>query len=184
MVMNGYSGVRAFEDIAYIIFDHSEVPLKSPIDATYQELPYARLFKGGLEAFMRTSWRPESTNVAFTSKPAYTMGSHSDFDVNTFIIYKEGNLSPDTGVYDNYWGQRHYFNYQKNTVSHNNLLVVDPDRPDEPRKLSKSVDPGGVEKVSNRTFGAVTKFGLTDAFLHDPKANWTDILDFQTNEKL
>ena len=179
----GYSGLEEFKYIANILFDQPMAKELDPQRASYQELPYGRLFPGGREALMRTSFRGASTNAAFTAKPTFTMTSHSDYDVNTFMIYKMGNLAPDSGVYDAYEGQSNYFKYQKNTVAHNNLLIVDPRHPDEPRKLGNTPDPGGVERISHRTFGAVTRFGLTDAFVHDPAADWSKILDFGTTEK-
>jgi hypothetical protein len=183
MTTTGYAGLGELENIANVIYDRPLQEAKNPQAASYEELPYARLFPGGKEAVMRTSFRPESTCVGFTSKNAYTMTSHSDFDVNTFMIYKMGNLAPDSGVYDAYYGQSSYLHYQKNTVAHNNILVVDPKRPDEPRKLSRAADPGGTELVSNRAFGAITPFGLTDAFLHNAHAHWTKILDFKTTRE-
>ncbi len=180
MTTTGYAGLGELEHIANAIYDHPLQPAKDPRTASYEELPYARFFPGGKEAVMRTSFRPESTAVGFTAKNAYTMTSHSDFDVNTFMIYKKGNLAPDSGVYDAYQGQHNYLNYQKNTTAHNNVLIIDPREPDAPRKLARSVDPGGVELVSKRTFGAVNRWGFKDAFLHDTRAHWTQILDFQT----
>ena len=183
MTTTGYAGLEELEHIANAIYDRPLQQAKDPKTASYEELPYARFFPGGKEAVMRTSFRPESTCVGFTAKNAYTMTSHSDFDVNTFMIYKRGNLAPDSGVYDAYEGQYNYFQYQKNTTAHNDILIIDPSRPNEPRKLSRAVDPGGVELVSKRTFGAVNNRGFKDAFLHDEMAHWTQILDFKTTKK-
>ncbi|MBI5415711.1 MAG: hypothetical protein HZA29_02740 [Candidatus Omnitrophica bacterium] len=182
MTTTGYAGLEELEHIANAIYDHPLQPAKNPQTASYEELPYARFFPGGKEAVMRTSFRPESTCVGFTSKNAYTMTSHSDFDVNTFMIYKRGNLVPDSGVYDAYEGQYNYFQYQKNTTAHNDILIIDPSRPDEPRKLGGKPDPGGIELISKRTFGAVNNRGFKDAFLHDARAHWTQVLDFKTTK--
>ncbi|MBI5150101.1 MAG: hypothetical protein HZA28_04935 [Candidatus Omnitrophica bacterium] len=182
MTTTGYAGLEELENIANTIYDHPLQQAQNPQTASYEELPYARFFPGGKEAVMRTSFRPESTCVGFTAKNAYTMTSHSDFDVNTFMIYKKGNLAPDSGVYDAYQGQHNYLNYQKNTTAHNDILIIDPAKPDDPRKLSRAVDPGGVELVSKRTFGAVNNWGFKDAFLHDARAHWTQILDFKTTK--
>lgn len=183
MTTTGYAGLEDLEHIANAIYDRPLQHAKDPRMASYEELPYARFFPGGKEAVMRTSFRPESTCVGFTAKNAYTMTSHSDFDVNTFMIYKKGNLAPDSGVYDAYQGQHNYLNYQKNTTAHNNVLIIDTSKPDDPRKLARSVDPGGVELVSKRAFGAVNSKGPKDAFLHDPRAHWTQILDFKTTKE-
>ncbi len=180
MTMTGYSGLKELKDIANVIYDNPVQATKDPRSASYEELPYGRFFPGGKEAVMRTSFRPESTAVGFTARNAYTMTSHGDFDVNTFTIYKRGNLAPDSGVYDAYAGQKNYFKYQKNTTAHNDILIINPSTPDGPRKLSRSPDPGGVELVSKRVFGAVNSRGAKDAFLHDVRAHWTQILEFKT----
>jgi len=176
----GYRGMKGLGAIARILFDDPTDGVKDLRDASYDNLPLARLFPGGNEAYMRTGWFGKPTCVGFRSSPAYTKTSHGDFDVNTFVIYKDGVLSPDSGVYDAYAGQKSYFQYQKNTTAHNNLIVIDPKRPDGPIKLSGATDPGGTERVFTRSFGAPSRFGIKDVFLHNENADWADIIDFKT----
>jgi hypothetical protein len=177
----GYGGMSELREIANILFDDPFLREGDLRTADYKDLPLARLFPGGNEAYMRTGWFYKPVVVGFRTTPSYTKTSHGDFDVNTFVIYKDGVLSPDSGVYDTASGQTSYFYYQKNTVAHNNILVVDPFDIDGPRKLARlAADPGGVDRVFTRTFGAPSQFGLEDAFLHNPYANWADIVAFKT----
>jgi len=180
----GFGGMGELKPIADILFDDLnsiEVELGK---ASYEDIPLARFFPGGNEAYMRTGWFNKPVVAGFRSSPAYTKTSHGDFDVNTFVIYKDGVISPDSGVYDAYSGQSNYFGYQKNTVAHNDILVINPFMPDDPKKLSgMKPDPGGVNRVFTRTFGAPSRFGLDDSFLHNPHANWAKIIDFKTTPK-
>jgi len=180
LTMIGRRGMKNLSGIAKILFDNPDEKEKDLRQAKYRDLPYARFFPGGNEVYMRTGWFNSPVCVGFRSSPAYTKTSHGDFDVNTFVVYKDGVLSGDSGVYDVYTGQKNYFCYQKNTVAHNDILVVDPLTPDAPRKAGGTPDPGGVDHVSTRTFGAPSRFGLHNVFLHNPKANWAKIIDFKT----
>ena len=125
---------------------------------------------------MRSDWTGDAACAGFRVSPAYTKTSHGDFDVNTFILYRKGVLSPDSGIYDINNGQLSYTHYQKNTVAHNNLLIVDPNNPNNPTKLSGGVaDPGGTELITTRTFGLDYGRGLQTIFLHNASAEWGDI---------
>lgn len=180
----GYQGMGELDAIGKILFEDLNLKTKSLKDATYEDLPFARLFTGGNEAYMRTGWINKPACIGFRSSPAYTKTSHGDFDVNTFVIYKDGVLSPDSGLYDAYAGQNNYFRYQKNTGAHNDIVVINPSAPDEPRKLvGGTPDPGGVECVSTRTFGCPSKWGIDNSFLHNPGADWAKIIDFKTTSR-
>jgi hypothetical protein len=177
-----YSTMAEIVSIANILFYDPNSTATDPKTATYSELPFARLFPAGNEVYMRSGWTGDAACAGFRVSPAYTKTSHGDFDVNTFILYRKGNLAPDTGVYDttDTPSQVNYINYQKNTVAHNDILIIDPNSPDEPRKLSNSVDPGGTDLVSTRTFGLDYGHGLDTIFLHSPDAHWGDITKFET----
>jgi hypothetical protein len=181
LTMRDYDSVDGIMPLAIFLYDDPEIGPLPISQASYDEMPLGIHFPGGNEAYMRTGWLNAPACAGFRSSPAYTKTSHGDFDVNTFVIYKEGVLSPDSGVYDVYSGQGNYFRYQKNTVAHNDILVVNPIFPDEPKKLTGGTpDPGGVERVFTRTFGAPSRFGIDDVFLHNRTANWADIIDFRT----
>ncbi len=181
MTNNYFGSITQLYQISKLLFYDQNAPVKDPTAATYDELPYDRHFDGGNEAYMRTGWGSKSAIVGFRSKPAFTMTSHSDFDVNTFVIYRDGPLSVDSGTYDAYQQQKNYFQYQKNTVAHNNLLVIDPADPDGPKKLSLSADPGGTDSRSTRTFSAPNFFSNSVFVEKNPTANWADIIKFESH---
>ncbi len=181
MTNNYYNSINSLATVTKLLYYDETASQKDPTTATYAELPFDRHFAGGNEAYMRTGWGPKAAIVGFRSKPAFTMTSHSDFDVNTFVIHRDGGpLAPDSGVYDAYEQQKNYFEYQKNTIAHNNLLIIDPANPDGPKKLSNSTDPGGTDLRTSRTFSAPTFSG--SAFVEkDPTANWADITKFESH---
>jgi uncharacterized repeat protein (TIGR01451 family) len=172
-----YSGLNP---IASILFYDPNAPASDPQIATYSELPFAKYFPGGNNVYMRTGWTGNDTIAGLRANPAYTMTSHSDFDANTFLIYRKGNLSPDSGIYDAYANQSSYMNYQKQTYAHNDMLVIDPANPNGPTNISGFLNPGGTDYVSTKTFSDATPFGNQYAFVHNSKANWGDIVKFVT----
>lgn len=181
LISNEYYGsIPNMGAIASILFYDPQALAKNPQTATWNELPYAIHFPGGNEVYMRSGWTGNSAMVGFRTSPAYTKTSHGDFDVNTFVIYRKGVLSPDSGVYDAYAGQKSYFGYQKKTVAHNDILVIDPQKPDYPDRGLSTPDPGGIERISTRTFSAPSRFGINDVFVHNPNTNWGDIIAFKT----
>jgi hypothetical protein len=182
---NEYYGFwNSFKPIATLLFYDPASPAADPRQAGYEALPYAKLFPGGNEVYMRSSWNGNAAMACFRATPAFTKTSHGDFDVNTFVLYRRGNLAPDSGVYDVYQGQKNYFGYQKNTVAHNNILVIDPSKPDAPKKFNANPDPGGTELVTTRTFGRLhRKFNdPSNTFLYNDRADWGDIISFETTK--
>lgn len=180
-----YNGISDFENISSLLFYDPAAAVADPRQATYDELPFAKHFPGGNEVYMRSSWGNDAAMACFRSTPAFTKTAHGDFDVNTFMLYRKGNLAPDSGVYDSYWGQTNYFAYQKNTVAHNDMLIIDPTKPDAPTKLSSSKpDPGGTELVSTRNFSGLNPAfpQIANTFLLNSKANWGDIVAFETQK--
>lgn len=181
MTNNYYNSINSLATVTKLLYYDETAPQKNPATATYAELPFDRHFAGGNEAYMRTGWGPKATIIGFRSKPVFTMTSHGDFDVNTFVIHRDGGpLAPDSGVYDAYEQQKNYIGYQKNTVAHNNLLIIDPANPDGPIKLSNNSDPGGTDLRSCRTFSAPSSFANAVFVEKDPTANWADITKFET----
>lgn len=171
-----------FKAIATLLFYDPSLPAADPRRASYEDLPYAKLFPGGNEVYMRSSWDGNAAMACFRVTPAFTKTAHGDFDVNTFILYRRGNLAPDSGVYDVYQGQTSYIGYQKNTVAHNDILIIDPSKPDEPKKFKSNPDPGGTELVTTRTFGRLHRKWHTasNTFLFNDRADWGDIVSFET----
>ena len=93
------------------------------------ELPNTRYF-GSPNGLMvaRTGWKdgidaPEA--VAFMKIGEQWAANHHHLDAGTFQIYYKGILATDTGIYDAY-GTSHDVNWNKETISHNGLLIYDP----------------------------------------------------------
>ena len=57
-----------------------------------------------------------------------TTANHEHSDAGNFMIYYKGILTADTGWYDQY-GSMHNKYYHQATVSHNSLLVYNPNKP-------------------------------------------------------
>lgn len=180
-----YNYITDFENISTLLFYDPTASAADPRQATYDALPFAKHFPGGNEVYMRSSWGENAAMACFRSTPAFTKTSHGDFDVNTFVLYRRGNLAPDSGVYDAYQGQSNHYAYQKNTIAHNDMLIIDPAKPDTPTKLSSSKpDPGGTELVSTKNFSGLNPSfpQIANTFLLNSKANWGDIVAFETQK--
>jgi hypothetical protein len=175
-----YNLIDGFEYICDVLFYDPLAPDKDPKTATYSELPYAKYFPDGNNVYMRTGWTGSDVVAGLRVNPAYTMTSHSDFDANTFVIYRKGNISPDSGIYDAYANQSSYFSYQKQTYSHNDILVIDPADPNGPTNISGFLNPGGTDYATTKTFSSPAPLGNQYTFVHNSKANWGDIIKFVT----
>lgn len=94
------------------------------------ELPLTRLF-GSPSGMMiaRTGFNEgvEQPDVIAWAKIGETyVGNHAHLDSGSFQIYYKGQLAWDNGRYDAF-GSLHDSNYSKETISHNSLLIYDPD---------------------------------------------------------
>lgn len=94
------------------------------------ELPYTRLF-GSPNGLMiaRTGFsvgveKPDA--IAWAKIGETYTGNHAHLDSGSFQIYYKGPLAWDNGRYDRF-GSAHDGNYSKETISHNSLLIYDPD---------------------------------------------------------
>lgn len=97
---------------------------------TRDTLPLTRLF-GSPNGLMvaRTGFHEgvEQPDVIVTAKIGETYaGNHAHLDSGHFMIYYKGQLAWDNGRYDAF-GSEHDSNYAKETISHNSLLIYDPD---------------------------------------------------------
>ncbi len=103
-------------------------PYVDPLPRT--ELPLTRLF-GSPNGMMiaRTGFNlgVEQPDVIVRAKIGETYtGNHAHLDSGHFQIYYKGQLAWDNGRYDSF-GSAHDGNYAKETISHNSLLIYDPD---------------------------------------------------------
>jgi heparinase II/III-like protein len=107
-------------------------------EAPLDELPLSRIFRDKGLVLARTGWAWDGpsapdTWLAFSNGDYY--GDHDHYDVNSFQIYRKGELAIDSGRYDDDWDffdqpekikQSQFFNYYQRTIAHNTLLVDDP----------------------------------------------------------
>lgn len=94
------------------------------------ELPLTRLFNspvGMMIARTGVNQGVEQPDVVVTAKIGeYYAGNHAHLDSGNFMIYYKGQLAWDNGRYDAF-GSAHDGNYAKETISHNSLLIYDPE---------------------------------------------------------
>lgn len=184
-----YDETAAYKNVVDLMYKDDGLPSSDPKTATYAQLPYAKKFSGAKEVYMRSSFGTDSVIACLRTSPHLTKTSHGSWDTNTFLIYRKGNLAMDSGVYDDGLGehnlQTNSIGYQRNTVAHNNILVVDPASPDTPLKLPMTgyiygtPDPGGIDRIWSKTFGA-PNLGLT--YLHNAQTEGGSIPIFETRE--
>lgn len=95
-----------------------------------EDLPYTRMF-GSPNGLMvaRTGMNDgvgASDAIAWAKIGEEYVANHAHLDSGSFQIYYKGPLAWDFGSYDRY-GSPHDANYAKETISHNSLLIYDPD---------------------------------------------------------
>ncbi len=119
--------------ITLLVFDPN-MPYAYPDDeGKVRPLSYATKYP--LTAvFARTSWRSGvngETAVVFMNGQEKLVGDHDHdhSDIGHFSIYYKGTLTAQGGTYQGEtggWGNNHYFNYYRRSVSHNCITVYDP----------------------------------------------------------
>jgi heparin/heparan-sulfate lyase len=129
------SGETAVDKQMYsILFNDLDVKRK-PI----QELPLSRYFASPLgQMIARTGWddgknmvdKQSPVAVALMKIGEYNYGNHDHRDIGSFQMYYKGSLAIDSGIYqgtEGSYGDPPQVNYTKATISHNCVLVYDPD---------------------------------------------------------
>ena len=76
---------------------------------------------------VRSQWNDPSSAAVFMKIGERTTANHEHADVGTFQIFYKGLYTGDSGIYSDY-GSTHWRYYHTQTVAHNGLLIVDPDR--------------------------------------------------------
>lgn len=104
--------------------------------APLENLPLTKYFPEpvGAEMIARTGWDlykyNSPTAIVHMRIGQYYWGAHQHKDFGTFQIYYKGNLTGDSGLYQESsssdYGSSHWKNYYRSTIAHNGLLIYDP----------------------------------------------------------
>jgi heparin/heparan-sulfate lyase len=114
----------AFERVFQLLFRRPGLRGKPPTD-----LPLTKYFAEPIgDITMRTGWTlgPNSRDALIDMRIGqYFFGNHQRKDFGTFQVYYRGALAISSGLYARY-GSDHWKFYYHPTISHNGLLVLDP----------------------------------------------------------
>lgn len=96
-------------------------------------LPLTRYFNEPLGSMVaRTGWSDEissNTVVAEMKVGVYNFANHQHLDAGNFQIYYKGPLAINSGIYQGVngsYGSEHFVNYYQRSISHNTMLVNNP----------------------------------------------------------
>lgn len=114
----------AIEDIWYVLFYN---PYLQALPA--DELPLTRYFPYPCSNMIaRTGWYETNSVITVFKASEYQFNNHQHLDAGQFQIYYKGALAIDSGLYQGRLGgyaSKHDLNYNKRTIAHNCLLVLD-----------------------------------------------------------
>lgn len=108
---------------------------KNAKSSNISSLPLTKYFPEpiGGEIIARTGWDLSGKNsqdaVVQMRIGGYYFGNHQHKDFGTFQIYYKGNLTGDSGQYEdrsNPTTEGHWRSYYRSTIAHNGLLIFDP----------------------------------------------------------
>ena len=136
LMKENYQSVMKNQPMLWVLlFDPDVKPMP------HNDLPLTR-YRGGTVASMivRTGWNLglRSTAAVVELKGAgYHFNNHRHLDAGSFEIYYRGALAAEPGGYGRY-GTEYDFGYNKRSISHNVMLVYDPNE-----KSKRDVNDGG-----------------------------------------
>lgn len=108
---------------------------EKPESTSLSDLPLTKYFPSpiGGEMIARTGWNLSGSNaqdaIVHMRIGEYYFGNHQHKDFGTFQIYYKGNLTGDSGQYEdrsNPTTEGHWRSYYRSTIAHNGLLIYDP----------------------------------------------------------
>jgi hypothetical protein len=115
----------------------------APRAPSFRTLPLAMRMGAGStdQIVLRSGWDEYATQITIVAGDHFT--DHQHFDKGHFLIYRRGGLAVDGGAYDHlYKAGGHWNEYASRSLSHNTLLVVDPDE-----QLPKGYSNDGGQRV-------------------------------------
>ena len=109
-------------------------------------LPAAHCFRGAVPGILyRTGWNfgPDSDDTVVALRGAgWYFCNHQHPDAGSFQIFRRGALAFDLGLYG-FYGTAYDMGYNKRSISHNTMLVFDPDERCYALSDGSSVNDGG-----------------------------------------
>jgi len=120
------SGTGEFTAVEHLIFNNPEIS----DDKSYREMPKTKYFpepKGMMIA--RSSWDEgigSNSAVAMMKISTDYVSYHQNHDAGSFQLYYKGMLAQDQGQYARTDNDQ-YYAHNTNTISHNSILIYDPD---------------------------------------------------------
>ena len=122
----GVSWAKGYIPVQFLILNHPEVKPSQNFD----HLPLTRFFPEPLASMIaRTGWEfgPDSRSAVVEMKSGhYNRHDHQHMDAGAFQIFYRAPLAVDIGVYG-HWGGHYDFTFAKRTISHNAMLIYDPE---------------------------------------------------------
>ncbi len=119
-------------EVFHLIFREPNLP-----QSDFSQLPLTKYFAEPIgDMVMRTGWNmwkndnPGNDALIFMRLGGTYFHGHQHRDMGTFQIYYKGPLATVSGVYqssDTHSGTDHWKSYYHQTISHNGLLIFDPD---------------------------------------------------------
>lgn len=139
-----------FQETLHFIFREPAVEKRS-----FNELGLTKFYDYPMgEMTARTGWDISSQSddtIMFMRIGGIYFHSHNHRDMGTFQIYHKGPLATTSGIYqssDTHSGTEHWKNYYQQTLSHNGLLIFDPDE-EMVAEAYRSVNDGGQRMPNN-----------------------------------
>lgn len=182
---NPYFGdVIDVHDVSDLIFMDETWTTTNIKTATNSQKAYDFIAPNGGEIISRSSWGDNATIFNFNADVQFTPNSHWDYSTNDISIYRRGNLSKSSGLYDATDGQFNYMQYQKTTNAHNSLLIINSSNPNGPKKLGGAAvwDPGGTEDVGSYRFSGSGSAFIRNNPFGSTKAEWARMNKYETHD--
>ncbi|MBN8215442.1 MAG: discoidin domain-containing protein [Spirochaetes bacterium] len=128
------AGVGAWNPLLFLLLNDPSLEAAPSLAS----LPLARSFGPPHgNQLVHTGWNPGASSpdaVVLMKGAGIHFNNHQHADAGSFQIYYRGLLAADLGLYG-YYGTPYDMNFNKRSVAHNTLLVVDPKEDAGPYKI-------------------------------------------------
>ncbi len=104
---------------------------------------------------VRSAWGDPSAWLTYTNIEETSGSNHDHMDAGTFQIYYKGILAPDTGMYEHggqYYNSSFQYNYVRQIISKNGLIIYNPSSLSAPTQLSNSTAPYTLSQWPSKSY--------------------------------